>query len=78
MTPDKQKDGNEGIAILITQLDDPVLDNRHHAVLALAESGEAAVQPLIGALAAAGNDDGRWYRAIALSKTGGLAIIPLI
>ena len=46
MTPDNQKD-DEGIAILISQLDDPAMENRHHAVLALSEAGEAAVKPLI-------------------------------
>ena len=78
MTPDNQKDGNETIAFLISQLDDPSIDNRHHAVLVLSESGDAAVQPLINALAAAGDNDRRWYRAISLSKLGVPAISPLI
>ena len=78
MTPDDPNNGNDTIPILIRELDDPSIDNRHHAILVLAGMGAAAVEPLIRALADASDNDRRWYRAIALAKTGVPAIDPLI
>jgi HEAT repeat protein len=62
----------------IAALSDPVIEKRHGAVSALREIGEPAVDPLITALAGAGDNDHRWYIAIALSRIGKPAIAPLI
>lgn len=64
-TTTKEKDT---IASLIARLDDPQIENRHHAVRALAEHGDRAVKPLGLTLAAAKDADHRWYAAIALRK----------
>jgi len=78
MTPDTPDTNKESIAALIGRLDDPAIDNRHNAVLALAGIGPDAVQPLIRSLAEATEDERRWYRSVALAKVGTPIIAPLI
>jgi len=76
MTPDTPDTNKESIAALIGRLDDPAIDNRHNAVLALAGIGPDAVQPLIRSLAEATEDERRWYRSVALAKVGTPIIAP--
>ncbi len=51
---------------------------RREAVQVLSRIGEDAVAPLLEALAAAGEDDLRWYYAVALSRIREPAVIPLV
>ena len=78
MTIMEHKEDQDTIALQISQSDDLSIENRHHAILVLADSGEAVIEPLINSLAGADDNDRRWYRAIALSKVGVPAINPLI
>src|SRR5512135_3311965 len=75
---DGQDPKEENIRRLISNLNDPSIDIRHEAVLALGKIGKDAIGPLIQALAEAGTNDHRWYVAVALSGIGEPAVIPLI
>lgn len=53
-------------------------DARREAVQVLSRIGEDAVAPLLEALVGAGENDVRWYYAVALYRIGEPAVIPLV
>lgn len=54
------------------------IDRQREASRSLSDAGEAAVAPVIEALAASADPDERWYLAGALSRMGWPALDPLI
>ncbi len=54
------------------------MEERREASRELGKRGEAAVGPLIEALAGTGDDDARWYYAVSLARVGRPALAPLI
>ena len=63
---------------LIAALTTNSVDTRHQAVRELGSMGKSAVEPLIGELVEAEDNDYRWYVAMALSGLKTAAVGPLI